>query len=134
LITRAGNQSEKLFMYDLTSPSTAPVVLAGGNAADRITGLAWSADGTRLYYTIIGEDNAMIYTTTKGETKRVIRGTFQGLAINADGSVVATSEQRKAAAKDIRNDLVMIMVADQSKVTLVEGAKGEGPLVPITVR
>jgi hypothetical protein len=134
LITRAGNQSEKLYMYDLTSPSTAPVFLAGGNAADRINGVAWSADGTRLYYVITGEDNVMSYATTKGETKRVIRGSFQGLAINPDGSVAATSEQRKAGTNDIRNDLVMVMVADQSKVTLVEGAKGEGPLVPIIVR
>src|SRR5207245_2644051 len=60
LVTRDANNGEKLWIYDLNAAQNPPTAVAGGNRADRVTGLAWTADGARLYYTITGEDNAMI--------------------------------------------------------------------------
>jgi hypothetical protein len=134
LVTRDGNNGEKLWIYDLNAAQNPPTAIAGGNRSDRVTGLAWTADGSRLYYTITGEDNAMIYTTTKGENKRVVRGQFQGLAIKADGSAASTSEQVQAGTNDLRNNLVLVNVNDGTKVNLVEGAKGDSALSPISVR
>jgi hypothetical protein len=133
-VTRDGNGGEKLFIYDMSAPETQPVPIAGGNRSDRINGLAWTADGERLYYTITGDDNALIYVTTKGESKRIIRGTFQGLVISADGASAATSEQVQAGTNDLRNNLILINVNDQSKVNLVEGNKGDVALTPLILR
>ncbi len=133
-VQRDRTGGEKLFMYDLNATQNPPSAVAGGNASDRINGLAWTADSNSLFYVITGEDNAMIYTTVKGDTKRVVRGSFQGLAIKPDGSAASTSEQVQAGTNDLRNNLVLVNVSDQSKVNLVEGAKKESALVPITVR
>ncbi len=134
LVTRDANGGEKLWTYDLNAPQNPPSAVAGGNRSDRITGLAWTADGSRLYYTITGEDNALIYTSDKGETKRVVRGLFQGLAIKTDGSAASTSEQVQAGTNDLRNNLVLVNVNDGTKVNLVEGAKGDSALSPLAVR
>jgi len=134
LVTRDGNGAEKLYIYDLTAPQNQPVAVAGGNRSDRINSVAWTADGERLYYVITGDDNALLYITTKGESKRVIRGTFQGLVISPDGASAAMSEQVKAGTNDLRNNLILVNVTDQSKVNLVEGGKGDGALTPLVLR
>ncbi len=133
MVTRDGNGGEKLYIYDLTAPTNPPEVIAGGNRTDRINAIAWTADGERLYYLVSGEDNALRYAT-KAEKKLVVRGQFQGLAVNPDGSAAAISEQIQQATNDLRNNLILVNVADQSKVTLVEGSKGEGALTPLAVR
>jgi len=134
LVTRDAGGGEKLWLYDLNAAQNPPTAVAGGNRSDRITGLAWTADGGRLYYTITGEDNALIYATTAGETKRVVRGQFQGLAVKTDGSAASTSEQVQAGTNDLRNNLVLVNVNDGTKVNLVEGAKGDSVLSPLAVR
>jgi hypothetical protein len=135
LITRDGNGAEQLFTFDLGAPGNAPVKRAGGDRIDRIRGAAWTAEGDRLFYVTIGQENGLFSVGAKEEKpKLIVRGTFQGLAISPDGGFAATSEERKENARDIRNDLVLITTADQSKVKLVEGAKGEGALVPIILR
>jgi hypothetical protein len=134
LVTRDGNGGEKLWLYDLNAAQNQPTQVAGGNRLDRVTGLAWTADGSRLFYTIQGEDNGLISTTTKGETKRVARGMFQGLAIKADGSAASTSSQIQAGTNDIRHNLVLILTDGTPPVNLVEGAKGDSPLLPLAVR
>ncbi|MCC7451141.1 MAG: hypothetical protein IT324_27260 [Anaerolineae bacterium] len=133
MVTRDGNGGEKLYLYDLTSPTTQPEVIAGGNRTDRVNALAWTADGERLYYLVSGEDNALRYVT-KNEKKLVVRGQFQGLAVSPDGSAAATSEQVQQSTNDLRNNLILVNVNEQSKVTLVEGGKGESALTPLAVR
>jgi len=54
--------------------------------------------------------------------------------VSPDGAVASTSEQIQQAANDLRNNLILVNVAEVSKVTLVEGGKGEGALTPIAVR
>jgi len=134
MVSLAGGGSEKLWLYDMTQPDSKPIGVAGGNASDRITGVAWSADGSKLFYTINGEDNGLLYSDPNGQIKRVARGVFQGLAVSADGNTAITSEKVEAAKNDIRYNLVQVNVADQSKVNLVEGAKGEQAITPLVVR
>jgi hypothetical protein len=134
MVTMAGGGSEKLFLYDISQPDSQPIGVAGGSPTDRITGVAWSADGSKLFYTINGEDNGLLYSDPSGQTKRVARGIFQGLAVSADGNTAVTSEKVEAGTNDIRQNLVQVNVADSSKVNLVEGAKGEMPITPLVVR
>jgi hypothetical protein len=134
MVTRDANGGEKLYVYDMSTPETQPVPVAGGNRSDRINGVAWTADGQRLYYVITGDDNALLYITTKGESKRVMRGSFQGLVISPDGASAAMSEQVQAGTNDLRNNLILVNVTDQSKVSLVEGNKGDGALTPLVLR
>jgi hypothetical protein len=135
LITRDGNGAEQLFTFDLSAPGNAPLKRAGGDRIDRISGAAWTAEGDRLFYVTTGQENGLFSVGAKEEKpKLIVRGAFQGLAVGPDGGFAATSEVRKENARDIRNDLVLITIADQSKVKLVEGAKGEGALVPIILR
>jgi hypothetical protein len=96
--------------------------------------VAWTADGQRLFYLITGDSNGLYSVSASGENKLVVRGTFQGLAVSPSGSLAATVEPNKISASDTRYNLVQISVADQSKTTLVEGAKDEKPLAPLLAR
>ncbi len=133
-VTRDKSGGQKLYLYDLTAPDSQPVAIAGGHAADQITGLAWTADGSRLFYAIVGEDNGVLSVDTKGASSRVERGSFLGLAVSPDGAYLATAAQNQVAAKDIRYNLVQIKTDDGSTTTIVEGAKGEQPITPLIVR
>ncbi len=134
LIVRDGNGGESLYTYDLSKPDTEPAKVAGGSRNDRLGGVAWTADGQRLFYLITGDSNGLYYVSVSGENKLVVRGTFQGLAINPSGSLAATVEPNKVSASETRYNLVQISIADQSKATLVEGAKDEKPLTPLLAR
>jgi len=132
-VTRNGDKTEQLYLYDLTQPDKSPAAVTGGGKLDRITGAAWQKDSQRLFYNITGDTQALYSYNLKGESNLIARGTFTGLGINQDGSQAATSEH-KADPGNAHENLVLISTGDESKVVLVEGAKGEKPLLPILVR
>ncbi|MBX3083515.1 MAG: hypothetical protein KF716_17920 [Anaerolineae bacterium] len=133
-VTRDGNGGEALYMYSLLSPDEAPTLIAGGNRSDRINGVAWSADSQRVYYVLASDINALSVFTLAGESKLIVRGIFQGLALSPDGTLAATSEQVRVDTNDVRNNLVVIDTTSQQKTVLVEGGRGESALTPLVVR
>jgi Tol biopolymer transport system component len=133
-VTRDGNGGEALYMYNLLSPGDAPDLIAGGNRSDRINGAAWSADSQRIYYVLASDVNALSMFSLAGESKLIVRGIFQNLAISPDGSLAATSEQVRADTNDVRNNLVVIDTNTQQKTVLVEGGRGQSALTPLAVR
>jgi hypothetical protein len=134
MVTRNGEKSEQLYLYDLNSPDTAPKSVAGGGKEDQITGLAWTGDGQKLFYNLVSDTQALYSYTVKGESNLVARGTFSGLAVSPDGAWAATAERVKISANVFRNNFVLINTGDESKVNLVEGAKGDQPLEALLVR
>jgi WD40 repeat protein len=137
-MTRTGDGSEQLFIYDLSAPDKAPVAIpsAGGHKADRINGAAWTSDGSKVYFVVVGETQALyVYDVSGGQSKIVARGSYQGLAINSDGTQAAATEVVKGATPaELRNNFVLISTSDGSKTNVIEGAKGDQPLVPFFVR
>lgn len=137
-MTRTGNGSEQLFIYDLNAldKAPAPIPSAGGHQADRINGAAWTSDGSKVFFDVIGETQALyVYDVSSGQSKIVARGSYQGLAINNDGTQAAATEVVKGASPaETRNNFVLIGTADGSKTNIIEGAKGDQPLVPFFVR
>jgi hypothetical protein len=136
-VTRDGNGGEALYVYDLARPETDAVQLAGGSRSDRIGGVAWTADGNRLYYIISGDTSALYAfdLTMQGDRRPVLRGTFQGLAISPDGTAIATSRQNRVSGDDVRNSLILIRLGDPPREdVLVEGSRGESALVPFAIR
>lgn len=134
LVTRNGNNGETLYVYDLTKPDSDPAQITDLNRSNRINALAWNKTGDRLVYLVSGDDPSLSYIDLKGEKKLVVRGVFQGLVINPDGTLAATSEQVLADKNDLRNNLVMFSLSDGARTKLVEGQKGDSALVPITMR
>jgi hypothetical protein len=132
LVTRSGDKAEALYIYDATKPEEAPKKVAGGNNADRILGIAWSND--KLFYTMVGDLQALFSYTLAGENNLVTRGTFMGLGVNPDGSFAASSERVEIATQQFRQNLVLINIGEESKTNLTEGAKGDDPMIVLTVR
>jgi hypothetical protein len=133
-VKRDGNGAETLYLYQLDQPAEPPLVVAGGNRGDQIGAVAWAGDSQRLYYLDSGDANTLSVFALTGESKVIQRGTFQGLALNPDGTLIATSEQVRLDARDVRNHLVLIQTADGQKTTLVEGGRGELALTPLILR
>src|SRR5258706_10058634 len=137
-MTRTGDGSEQLFIYDFNALDKAPVAIpsAGGAKADRINGAAWTADGQKVYFDVIGDTQALfVYDVAGGQSKLVARGTYQGLAINDDGSQAATAEQIKGATPaDNRINFVFVIISEGNKTNIIEGAKGDQALTPFFVR
>lgn len=136
MVRRGGNGIEQLLVYRLDAPDTKPEAVAGGGRSDRILAVAWGSDSQRLFYITTGETSAIYYLTLAEPVTRtlVMRGIFQGLVLSADASALATSEQVQVATNDVRNNLLLITVADQRSAILVEGSRGESALVPLAVR
>lgn len=132
--TRDGNQAERLYVYDLTTPEKAPVAITTGAKVDRILGAAWTADSSKVFYNLAGDAQALFVTDGKAEGTLIARGFFNSLAISPDGAFAAVNERITVQANDFRNNLVVIKVADGSKTNLVEGKKGDIPLQPLFVR
>jgi hypothetical protein len=133
-VTRNGEKSEQLYLYDLNNPDTAPKAVAGGGATDQITGVAWAADGQKLFYNLVGDTQAVFSYTVAGESNLVARGSYSGLAVSPDGMWLSTAERVKGGTNEFRQNFVLINTGDESKVTLIEGAKGDKPLNPLAVR
>jgi hypothetical protein len=133
-VTRNGDKTEQLYIYDLTQPDNTPTAITTNGRLDRITGIAWQKDGQRLYYSIIGDTQAIYSVTLKGESNLLARGTFTGLAASEDGTLLATSEKLTLGTNDFRENLILLDTRDESKGTLVEGAKGDRPLLPVLLR
>ncbi|MCC7209516.1 MAG: hypothetical protein IT323_19560 [Anaerolineae bacterium] len=135
-VTRDGNGSETLYTYDLEHPEREAARLAGGERSDRISGLAWTDDGARLYYLINGNTNALYVQALASQSERrlILRGNYQGLAITPDGSVAAVSRQERDGGS-VRNHLLAIPTGDAPReIMLVEGLPGESALAPLAVR
>ncbi|MEP7284951.1 MAG: hypothetical protein ABI947_04195 [Chloroflexota bacterium] len=135
LVTRNGDGIEQLYLYDFNAPDKAPGSVAGGGKLDQVNDVAWSGDGQKLFYTMVGNTQALFVYDLKGKSNIAARGTFAGgLAVNNDGSQASTVETNKVASNDVRYNLVLINTSDGSKINLVEGAKGDKALMPILVR
>jgi hypothetical protein len=135
-VTRDGNGSETLYVYDIEQPEREAARLAGGDRSDRISGLAWTSDGSRLYYLINGNTNALYAQELGAQSERrlIMRGNYQGLAISPDGSIAAVSRQERDGNK-VRNHLLAIPTGDAPReIMLVEGLPGESALMPLAVR
>jgi hypothetical protein len=135
-VTRDGNGSETLYTYDLEHPEREAAKLAGGDRSDRISGLAWTDDGARLYYLINGNTNALYVQElgTQSERRLILRGNYQALAILPDGNIAAVSRQERDGG-GVRNHLLAITTGDAPReMMLVEGLPGESALMPLAVR
>ncbi|HLY25079.1 MAG TPA: hypothetical protein VKQ72_01990, partial [Aggregatilineales bacterium] len=141
-VTLTSAAVEQLFIYDLNSPDKAPVAVpnAGGtnNAGvqDKVPGVAWSGDGSKLFFDVTGNAQALYsFDPSSSQSTMVVRGTYSSLAVNADGSAVATGESvsQGFGVKPLQN-LVVISVSDGSKTNLIQGAKNDLPVVPVFVR
>jgi len=134
-ITRDTGGLETLFLYDLTTPDTLPVRIAGGVRGDRIIDAVWSSDSTRLFIARIGDDNTLtVYDLSTQRTRMITRGLFQSLTPDPDGAYLATIEQRRIGTAEYVYDLIVLDTATAAKVILVEGQLGIAPVQPISLR
>jgi hypothetical protein len=131
-VTRSGDGAEAIYLYNGTKPEEAPTKVAGGALDDRILGVAWSND--KLFYSMVGDLQALFSYTLGGESNLVTRGTYMGLAVNPDGSFAASSERADVGTNEFRQNLVLINIGEESKVNLTEGAKGDKPIQVLAVR
>jgi len=131
LVTRDGNGDEQLFLYDLNTPDKKPTAYTSVARGARVSAVRWVGD--QLFYLT----NTGLFSFQVGqpgtEPTLVLRGTFQGLAVDRAGVYVATSEQIKEGA-DVLNNLILITVSGGKKQIVVEGAKGGSALIPLAVR
>lgn len=98
--------------------------------------MAWTDDGSRLFYLINGNTNALYAQELGAQSERrlILRGNYQGLAISPDGSIAAVSRQERDGG-GVRNHLLAIPTGDAPReIVLVEGLPGESALTPLAVR
>ncbi len=95
---------------------------------------AWSADGTRLFYTTSGVAEALYSVSTSDLRPRLIaRGRFQGLAITPEGDLAVLSKQVQDG-RNLLNHLVLIETADGNERIVVQGQRDEAALQPLAIR
>jgi len=132
-ITRTGSGAETLYTLRLDGAAE-PAKIVGGNRSDRINGVAWSGDGSRIYYATTGDSNSISYLDlASGQRRLLVRGVFQGFAVSADGTLIVTAKENKIDNKDIRSNLILVNVAEQRETVLVEGQKEGLALLPFAV-
>ena len=140
MVTRIAANVEQVFIYDLTALDKAPVVVPSSGSgkiadADHVTGLAWTGDSSKLFFTMTGQNQAMYsFDPSSGQSTLIVHGVFQGLAVNNDGTQASSNEVVNPTPKQVRNNLVVISVNDGTKTNLVEGVQGDQPIVPMFVR
>ncbi|MFQ3535632.1 MAG: hypothetical protein SNJ58_07125, partial [Aggregatilineales bacterium] len=133
MVTRDGNGDERLYLYAVDRDE-APVAISPAGRGARILAAAWSADGTRLFYTTGGITDALYSVSTGDLRPRLIaRGRFQGLVVTPDGDLAVLSKQVQNG-RNILNHLVVIEIADGNERMIVEGQTDEAALQPLAIR
>lgn len=133
MVTRSGNGDEQLYLYSIDrDESPTPISTAGRGA--RILAMAWSADGTRLFYTTSGVADALYTVSVSDLRPRLIaRGRFQGLIITPNGDQAILSKQVQEG-RDLLNHLVLIETINGNERMVVKGQRDEAALQPLAIR
>jgi hypothetical protein len=133
MVTRSGNGDEQLHLYAVDRDE-APVPISTASRGARILAVAWSADGTRLFYTTGGATDAL-YSVSIGDLRPrlIARGRFQGLVITPGGDLAVLAKQVQSG-RDLLNHLVAIETADGNERMIVEGQKDEAAVQPLAIR
>lgn len=133
MVTRSGNGDEQLFLYSIDRDEP-PVAISTAGRGARIFAAAWSADGTRLFYTTGGVTDALYSVSVSDLRPRLIaRGRFQGLVITPSGDLAVLSKQVQEG-RNLLNHLVLIETADGNERMIVEGQRDEAALQPLAIR
>ncbi len=133
MVTRSGNGDEQLYLYAIDR-AEAPLPISAAGRGARILAAAWSADGTRLFYTTSGVAEALYSVSTSDLRPRLIaRGRFQGLAITPEGDLAVLSKQVQDG-RNLLNHLVLIETADGNERIVVQGQRDEAALQPLAIR
>ena len=134
MVTRDGNKDERLYLYAVDSED-APIAISTAGRGARVTALAWTADGRRLYYLTGGGTEALYSVELGGDLRPrlIARGRFQGLAVAPNGDQVVLSKQVQEG-RDLLNHLVLIETTDGAESMIREGKKDESALQPLAIR
>ncbi len=133
MVTRSGNGDEQLHLY-ATDRGEAPVPISAASRGARILAAAWSADGSRLFYTTGGAPDALYSVSVNDLRPRLIaRGRFQGLVITSSGDLAILAKQVQSG-RDLLNHLVAIETTNGNERVIVEGRKDEAALQPLAIR
>src|SRR5260221_3440611 len=114
LVTRVAGNVEQLYIYDLNALDKAPALVPSGGSGkipddDHITGLAWTGDGSKLLFTVKGQNQALFsFDVSSGQSTLVVHGLVACLPINNDGSQAAINEIINPTPNEASNNLVLI--------------------------
>lgn len=116
-IQRNPQGGETLWLWELTRPESEPAQINEMIRSDKITALAWSANGTRLGYLFVATESFLSYIDKRGVRRDAVPGAFQSLVLSQTGDYANTVQQ---SAKGYA--LLQIRLQDGATTPLSEGA------------
>ncbi|MCA0458724.1 MAG: hypothetical protein LCI00_32520 [Chloroflexi bacterium] len=128
-VVTSPNGENSLYVWSLTDPAVAPIMVSAGSTGDTVSSLAFTPDSSRLLAVVGGADTAsnslIAIETANGRDSRIARGHFgKGLTISPDGSTVALLDWQipSDTTQQPYTNLVSINLNDGSTTTLYTGA------------
>lgn len=134
-VSTTTNQEQTLWMLDLSTTGSQPVMVEEEGGGQRIFQYLWSANN-RLYYAAGSiESSALHVATLGGAPQRIERGRFYRLAVSYNGDKIAASEWY-ANPDSIGDDLFRLTVLTTSGIvfTLKEGGKEYNQMIPLALQ
>ncbi len=123
------NAANSVYIWSLTDPSVAPIMLSAGSKGDTVSSMEFTPDSSKLIAVMGGDNKAnnslVSIEVASGRDSRVTRGHFdKGLTISADGSQAALLDWQ--IPEDTKQqpylNLVSVNLNDSSTATLYTGA------------
>ncbi|MBI1276702.1 MAG: hypothetical protein GC179_01105 [Anaerolineaceae bacterium] len=123
------NAANSIYIWSLTDPSVAPIMISAGSKGDIVTSMEFTPDSSRLLAVMGGDkktNNSLVsIEVASGRDSRIARGHFdKGLTISADGSQAALLDWQ--IPEDTKQqpylNLVSVNLNDGSTTTLYTGA------------
>lgn len=128
-VVTSPNGDNSLYIWSLTDPAVAPIMVSAGSKGDTVSSLAFTPDSSRLLAIVGGANTAsnslIAIETANGRDSRVARGHFgKGLSISPDGSTVALLDWQipTDTTQQPYTNLMSINLNDGSTSTLYTGA------------
>lgn len=134
-VTTTPNQDQSLWMLDLSTINTAPVLVEEAGAGGRIFQYLWSAENELFFAAGSVESSALKMATVAGGTQRLERGRFFRIAISYTGDKIAAAEWYDNP-NSIGDDLfkLTMMTPDGISFMLKEGGEGYDEYIPLAIK
>lgn len=123
------NASNSVYVWSLSDPSVAPIMVSAGSKGDTVSSMAFTHDSSHLLAVVGGDNKAnnslISIEVATGQNSRVARGHFdKGLTVSADGTQAALLDWQipEDTTQHPYLNLVNVSLSDGTITTLYAGA------------
>jgi len=134
-VTTTPNQDQSLWMLDLSTINTAPVLVEEAGSGERIFQYLWSSENELFFASGNIESSSLQMATLANGSQRVERGRFFRIAISYTGDKIAAAEWYDNP-ESIGDDLfkLTMMTPDGISFIMKEGGEGYDEYIPLAIK